>query len=357
MRKADGSLVKGGIWWGGQAYLTCSKQALGLAQRPQNLAEVKQVSRVNSYFIDTTYASGLQECFAPDHPLTRDDDMKWKIALSDYARRTFGVFGSEDGREWAIPHSDFMEGLVGVDGTYFHNKDLLKQTGGVPIPLFEMVYRDTQAVWGKYGFDIAKAADNVLYHIRIGRTLYYHEVPPHLYWKEKTESPAASAPGVDPALFVRADGGWAEGLHPFDRFVKNTYEILSPLYELTAQMQVTRFEFMTPDHNVTRTVFGEGPARVEAVVNASDKPFRWKCPTGGDVLLPPQGFVIDSTAFAAFHALEWNGLKYDSAPLFTVRSLDGKPVNRSASVRIYHGFGDPRIRTGSGIMTVARESR
>ena len=69
MRKADGSLVKGGVWWGGQAYLTCSKQALGLAQRPQNLTAVKDVSKVNSYFIDTTYASGLQECFAPDHLL------------------------------------------------------------------------------------------------------------------------------------------------------------------------------------------------------------------------------------------------------------------------------------------------
>ena len=283
--------------------------------------------------------------------------MKWKIALSDYARQQFGVFGSEDGREWAIPHSDFFEGLVGVDGGYFHRKELMKETGGVPIPLFEMVYRDTQALWGKYGFDISKSADNVLYHIRIGRTLYYHEVPPHLYWKEKVaEPPSSSTAGADPALFLRADQGWAEGLHPFDRFVKNTYEILSPLNELTAQMQMTEFEFLTPDHAVTRTVFGLGSGRVEAVVNGGQSPFRWKLAAGGEVVLPPQGFAIDSVTFAAFHALEWNGLKYDSAPLFTVRSMDGRPINESTSLRIYHGFGDSRIRIGDAVKSVAREN-
>jgi Glycosyl hydrolases related to GH101 family, GH129 len=356
MKNAEGALVKGGVWWGGQAYLTCSRQALALAQRPGNLPAVKEVSHANSYFIDTTYAAGLQECFDPKHPLTRADDMKWKIALSDYAREQFGIFGSEDGREWAIPHSDFMEGLVGVAGDYFHRPQLMKETGGIPIPLFEIVYRDTQAIYGKYGYDIFKSAEHVLYHVRIGRTLYYHEVPPHLYWKEKSpEPPPASAGTPDPALFVRADRGWAEGLHSFDRFVKNTYEILSPLNELTAQMQMTGFEFLTPDQKVTRTVFGEGAGRVETIVNGSDSQFSWKSRTGGEVVLPPQGFIIDSPTFAAFHALKWNGLDYDDAPLFTIRSTDGRPIDESRAVRIYHGFGDSRVRVGAVVRNVARE--
>jgi len=58
MKHPDGSLVKGGKWWGGRAYLTCSKQALGLAERPQNLPAVKKLTEADSYFIDTTYASG-----------------------------------------------------------------------------------------------------------------------------------------------------------------------------------------------------------------------------------------------------------------------------------------------------------
>jgi len=163
MKHPDGSLVKGGQWWGGQAYLTCSLKALELARRPQNLPAVRELTNADSYFIDTTYASGLQECFDPAHPLTRADDMKWKQAVSDYARQVFGIFGSEDGREWAIPHSDFFEGLTGVEGTWYHDKNLLKETGGVSVPLFELVYRDCIALYGKYGFDISKSADYVLY--------------------------------------------------------------------------------------------------------------------------------------------------------------------------------------------------
>ena len=86
MKTPDGKLARGGHWAGGTAYLTCSQMALDLARRPQNLPAVKALSGADAYFIDTTYAAGLQECFDPAHPLTRWDDMKWKQALSDYAR-------------------------------------------------------------------------------------------------------------------------------------------------------------------------------------------------------------------------------------------------------------------------------
>ncbi len=183
-KAADGALTKGGKWAGGRAYITCAKMALELAQRPQNLAAVRKLSGANSYFIDTTYAAGLQECGDKEHPLTRADDMKWKQALSDYARDVFGTFGSECGREWALPHADFFEGLTGVGGKYFHNLDPDK-LGASVIPLFELVYRDSIAMYGKYGYDPANAAEYVLHHIAMGRPLHYHSMPSHLYWKQK----------------------------------------------------------------------------------------------------------------------------------------------------------------------------
>ena len=72
---------------------------------------------------------------------------------------------------------------------------------------------------------------------------------------------AAARTGGDVAVFTRADGGWAEGLHLVDRFVKNTYEILSPLNEITSQAPMTRHQFLTPDRKVQRTVFGEARRR------------------------------------------------------------------------------------------------
>ena len=488
-KTADGKLAVGGRWLGGRAYLTCSKQALALAQRPQNLQAVKQLAHPNAYFIDTTYAAGLQECFDPQHPLARAADMHWKQALSDYAREVFGVFGSECGREWAIPHSDFFEGLTGVSGRHFHDANLEKKLGAAVVPLFELVYRDCIAMWGKYGYEPSRAAAYVLDHISLARPLNYHSVPSHLYWKDAPadSEPVAVHPAVtelkqigprqftvrycwtvektpasdwrvfvhftdasdaikfqndhepatptsrwqpgeadagpftvtvptglegtfpvyvglfrpsdgrrapladgdpderralvgrlkvtgdtitfepaartdlrpskaDPGVFTRADNGWAAGLHSLDRFLKNTHEILSPLNELTAQVPMTRHEFLTPDRTVRRTVFGQGRNGVEVVVNGSDRDFTVHSNLGGEVVLPPFGFFAEGPTFVAFHARSWNGVSYDAPVLFTLRSQDGKPLSRSANVRVFHGFGDERIKLGRSIRSVRTET-
>jgi len=484
MKTPDGKLAKGGHWAGGVAWLTCSQQALELARRPQNLAAVRKLTDADAYFIDTTYAAGLCECFDPKHPLTRLDDMHWKQALSDYAREVFGIFGSECGREWAIPHADYFEGLTGVSGGYYHDANLLKKLGAFPVPLFEIVYRDCIAMYGKYGYDINAAAEYVLHHINIGRTLNYHSIPAHLYWKqpeseafavqpavaelkelgprefsisyrwavEKAPSsdwtvfvhftdaagqikfqndhqptppasqwqpgelllgpftvavpeglsgtfdirigmfktlagerprlrgpcdkerrvmagklkvagdkieflpPEQAAPVGDPALFVRADRGWAEGLHPVDRFLKNTQEVLGPLNELTSQMQMTEHQLLAPSGAVRRSVFGSGPDAIETVVNMSAANCFRRSKSWGDVVLPPDGFFVEGPSFVAFCALQFNGLSYPTPALFTLRSLDGKPIKESEKVRVFHGFGDSRIKIGTAELRVVKEA-
>ena len=490
MKNRDGTIMQGGKWAGGRAYLTCSQKAVELAQRPQNLPAVRKLSGADSYFIDTTYAAGLMECFDPHHPLTKLDDMKWKQAISDYAREVFGSFGSECGREWAIPHADFFEGLTGVSGAYYHNKDLPKQLGAVVVPLFEIVYRDCIAMYGKYGYDPMQAAEYVAHHIAMGRPLNYHSIPSHLYWKEparddrplplapavaecaqaaprqfsityrwtvsgpvksdwpvfvhftdaqgkilfqndhaaspsmdqwqpgevlqgpfKVTVPAGlegtfdirlgmfnrdatgsraallgeddgehryllgkikvrsnlveflpptrttpSRPPVDLGLFCRADHGWAEGMHPVDRFVKNTHEILSPLNEITARLPMTQHQFLTPDRKVQRSVFGDGANAVEVVVNIGTADYRHSSKLGGEVVLPPYGFVAEAPGFAAFHALSWDGIRYQAPAMFTLRSLDGQPLQQSKRVRVFHAFGDARVKAAQSTRTVEKEA-
>jgi predicted dehydrogenase len=354
MKNHDGSLMRGGHWAGGLAFLTCSEKALELAKRPQNLPAVKKLCEANAYFIDTTYAAGLQECFDPKHPLTRIDDMHWKQALSDYARNVFGIFGSECGREWAIPHADFFEGLTGVSGRAYHDAELLNQVGGAVVPLFELVYRDCIAMYGKYGYDISRSADYVLQHITIARPLNYHEVPPHLYWKGfDTHS---ERPSLKPeALFTRADRGWAQGLHPLDRFVKNTAEILSPLNELTARLPLSTHQFLTEDRKVERTVFGTGAEAAEVIVNHGSGEFRHWSREYGDVVLPSKGFFVESPQFVALLATTFGGVTYSEPTLFTVRSLEPKPIASSTRVRVYHGFGDVELAFGGTRVRVERE--
>jgi hypothetical protein len=484
MKNRDGSLVRGGHWAGGRAYLTCSKMAVDLARRPQNLPAVHRLTSADAYFIDTTYAAGLMECFDPNHPLTRHDDLYWKQAISDYARGVFGIFGSECGREWAIPHSDFFEGLTGVSGRHFHDAGLEAKVGGVMVPLFEMVYRECIAMYGKYGYDIRRAAGYVLDHLLIGRPLHYHSVPPHLYWRQSADEEAVTPaigefeavdgqrflisyrwhvhraparnwrvfvhfttpdgriafqddhdpdtpatqwnPGVmefgtfaravpewlrgtfdirmglfdpasgeraplplpddgerrhvvgrvtftgerirfepvrapepgraDPAVFVRGDGGWTAGLHAFDRFVKNTHELLSPLNEITARMPLTEHRFLSADRKWQRTVFGSGRNAVTVTVHSGEGTVRVVSALGGVVVLPPYGFLVESPEFVAFHALTWAGRQYTGPVMFTVRSLDGQPLARSGRLRVFHGWGESEIRVGDRELNVPREA-
>ncbi|MGE5609109.1 MAG: DUF5696 domain-containing protein [Bacillota bacterium] len=354
LKHPDGKSVRGGHWAGGFAYLTCAQKAVELAKRPQNLPAVKKLTNADSYFIDTTYAAGLLECFDPKHPLTRADDMHWKQAISDYAREMFGSFGSECGREWAIPHADFFEGMTGVSGTYYHDANLLKKLGATVVPLFEIVYRDCIAMYGKYGYDINKSAEYVLHHISIGRPLNYHSIPAHLYWKQPVQGTGPDTAG--PGLFVCGDNGWTAGLHPMDRFVKNTYEILSPLNEITSRTTMTEHRFLTEDRKVRLSAFGEGPGKVVVVVNGSSQEYRLNAKLGGQMTLPANGFVIESPTFVAFCATQWNGIKFTSPTLFTLRSLDGKPIAESSQVRIFHGFGDAKIKTAATEHTVQKEA-
>jgi hypothetical protein len=355
MKHPNGTLHKGGLWLGGRAFLTCSKRAIELARRPQNLPKVKELFNPDVYFIDTTYAAGLYECFDPNHPLTKWDDMHWKQAISDYARELFGLFGSECGREWAIPHADWFEGLTGVSGRYYHSLDP-RSFGGTVVPLFEMVYRDGIVMHGKYGYKFEEAAEYVLHHVSIGRTLNYHSIGSHLYWKTDRMDEVPFPPEGEPdrACFTRAHNGWAEGMCLTDRFIKNTYEILSPLNELTSRVRLTHLRFLTEDGRVRETRFGD-VARV--VVNGGEGNFAVTSELGGEVLLPPYGFLVESPGFVAFHALSWNSVEYERPVLFTLRPLDGKPLHRSEKVRVYHGFGDARLNWRGRLIEVRREMR
>ncbi len=482
-KDTKGNVKKGGRWLGGRAYMVCARNQFELARRPQNLAATEQLFDPWCYFIDTTFAVGPRECHSPAHPLNRNDDIMWKRKLSDYARDVFGLFGSECGREWALPHSDWFEGIVGVSGRYFHNLEPDK-LGATVIPFWEMVYHDCQVCHGKYGYAAEAAAEYVVHHALCARTLHYHSVPDHLYWQAsaKTNKPLALRPTVaefqpvgprafdityewdvaqppagdwrvfvhfmdgkriafqndhaptpapaswqagqrvrvgphrvsvpeslnaaavtvhiglfnlatdqrarlvdaDPkrriqlgtltlkpelefvpgrpepdrgrACFTRDDGGWAEGLHPMDVFLKNTHELLGPLNAATTNLRLTQFEFLSADRTVRRAVYGDGSSRVTVTANLGSTDAKMTSKLGGAVVLPPWGIVIEAPTFVAFHAKKWSGKDYPDGTLFTVRAQDGKPLADSRRLRVFHGFGSPELTWAGRELDVPREA-
>ena len=466
---AQGHLKQGGFWGGGQSYQVCAIDQVKLAQRPQNMPEVEKLFGPSIYFIDTVFAWPLVTCEAKAHPMTLADDMKYKSLLCDEAKKHFGMMGSEEGREWAVPHAEYMEGILG------------HKTSGDPneivVPMMPMIYGDCTMFY-THQSDRLGAGDTrrFLNHI-IYAAMPVYNFGNHLYWTEPSAQglpitplapkfeatgprtfnvtyrwqvdgkltedlycfvhfthPLATRPeGIayqgdhqfatpmsqwQPGTIVEdgpwpvevpeqftgdselrigfltkagerqalkglpmdsgrydlgtvtagaeglsfkptsvhretmsfaPDEGWTKGLGDTDRFIKNSYEVLSYLQRLTAERPMTRHEFVTPDRSVERAVFGKG--LVTVVVNFGPKDYEV-----GDVVLPANGFLIQSDTFRAFCATKIGGRTYDRPAMFTMRSLDSKPLTMSGKVRIFHAFGDPRVKFNGKEYTVEREA-
>jgi hypothetical protein len=67
------------------------------------------------------------------------------------------------------------------------------------------------------------------------------------------------------------------------------------------------------------------------------------------------GLIVKEPTFAAAHAQTWNGLRYDAPVMFTLRSLDGQPLNRSRRVRVFHAFGDARLKLPENVVAIPAE--
>ena len=270
------------------------------------------------YFIDTVFAWPLVTCEDPAHPMSRRDDLVWKTKLCLLAKKHFGLFGSEEGREWAVPCADYLEGIFG------HQTD---SPPGQVIPLFPLVYSDCVQIMTHQGNRIGagdekKVADHILF-----AEMFLPSFGQHLYWQQ-TE-PAGVQVVSSSEFWSRGDGGWGEALCRTDRVIKNVWEVLSPLNRMTAELPLDDHKFLTPDRLVQQTRFGDVMITV-----AFEKPADI-----GDHRVPANGFIVESPLYVAFCATRYNGVDYASPTLFTAQSLDGQPTGE------LHTSADlPRVR-------------
>jgi hypothetical protein len=144
-------------------------------------------------------------------------------------------------------------------------------------------------------------------------------------------------------------------MHPLDVFLKNTQEVLGPLNLATAHARLTRLEFLDRARTVRRATYGDGEGATVVVVNEKAADATVESALGGSVLLPPWGFVVEGPGFAAFFAKRWSGRDYPEGALFTLRAEGGAGLARADRVRVFHGFGDPRIEWKGSTHTVPRE--
>jgi hypothetical protein len=268
-KDAEGRPRAGGNWNGGQAWQVCAIKQVELAAREEtNLPEIARLFEPTVYFIDTVFAWPLVTCEDPAHPMSRRDDLIWKTRLCMLAKSHFGLFGSEEGREWAVPCADYLEGLLD------HQTE---SAPGQVVPLFPIVYSDCVQIMNHQGTRIGPGDEKrVADHILLAE-MFLPRFGSRRYWRRNEAASPGADPVADGQLWARGDNGWGSHLSPTDRVIKNVWEVLSPLNRITAESPLDEHRFLTEDRLLQQTRFGDVTITV-----AYEQPARV-----GDHMLPP----------------------------------------------------------------------
>ena len=308
----------------------CSIKQLEVAKRwiPQDLEK----HPYNARFIDVTTATGLRECYDPNHPCTREEDCKAKRALARYMGDELGlVLGGEHGRFWGADIYDYWEGMqsggfyswpAGHVGKALPEKredigqSYLDYGLGhrVRVPLWELVFGDCVVCtwyWGDstgHLYNVApelaakKDAFNILYATV---PLYWNDRPFGLNWSK-------------PELCAR---------------LLESYRNTCKLHEVIGFEEMVDFAYVTPDKDVQRTRFADGTV---VTVNFGDKPFTLKS-AGKEYRLPRFGFFVKGPRIFQYKAI-----------------VDGRPVTEIRKANYIFGDGGGKAQDFGAVRTDGR---
>lgn len=123
---ADGSMLTGGIWAGGQAYIINSRKSVEYARR--NWEKIKTLDP-KAMFIDIVTAMQLYQSFDPLNKTTKKQDLEEKINLLRFYKEQGVLLGSEEAADFGIPYID-----------WFENRH--QRIAGQSIPLWPLVFHD-----------------------------------------------------------------------------------------------------------------------------------------------------------------------------------------------------------------------
>jgi len=131
---ADGTLLTGGVWAGGQAYILNSEASIQYARR-----NWKQLSSLEpkAMFVDIITAMQLYQSYEEGNLKTKADDLKAKIDLMRFYKSQGILFGSEEVADFGIPYVD-----------WFENRH--RRTQGLSVPIWPLTFHDA-AFCTRYG--------------------------------------------------------------------------------------------------------------------------------------------------------------------------------------------------------------
>jgi hypothetical protein len=235
-RSADGSLLTGGAWAGGQAYILNSRYSVEYARR--NWEHIKTLEP-KAMFVDIITAMQLYQSFEPGDELTKHQDLEAKIELIKFYREQGVLLGSEEAADFGVPYLD-----------WFENRH--RRTQGVSIPLWPLVFHD--AVLGtRYG-GVSR---------REGHPGWLED----MLW------------GYMPHFSIRP--GWD------DEDLFRSLDHVDRWHERIGTAEMTDHRFLADDYNVEQTTFSTGDS---IICNFGDEPYTHDgklIDSGGYLILEP----------------------------------------------------------------------
>ncbi|MEN6310062.1 MAG: DUF5696 domain-containing protein, partial [Acidobacteriota bacterium] len=137
----DGTRPEHATWYGGRQSILCSALAPGYVRR--NFGELlARGVKVRGAYLDVFTIVPGDECYSPEHPVTRAECFRYRGECLDYIRSIGGVVSSEEPDDWAIPHLDLVHHAPhALDPNPGHGPAM-----GIPIPLYSLVYHDALLV-------------------------------------------------------------------------------------------------------------------------------------------------------------------------------------------------------------------
>jgi len=147
----NGHRHSGSTWYGGKQSILCSSLALGHVTKNYRSILNNNI-KVRGAYLDVFAVVPPDECYNPEHPVTRKQCLQYRGDCFDFIRTQVGVVSSEEPADWAIPHLDLVHHApFALNPNPGHGPAM-----GIPVPLFSLVYHDSifipwslgKGVWG-----------------------------------------------------------------------------------------------------------------------------------------------------------------------------------------------------------------
>ena len=137
-KRADGSLMEGGLWAGGQCYWVCQR-ASWEGWVPEELRKMAALGVDGPHYIDVYSATYPLACADPRHPATWEDTAAYQNKVLAEAKRLMGGAASESGYDHVAGNIDYINYIERDLKTEHEGKFAKTLVSGV-YPVWELVY-------------------------------------------------------------------------------------------------------------------------------------------------------------------------------------------------------------------------